>query len=83
MSSFISTSNNSLESGSLTCLSLFLYRQNAHNLIEEFIALSFSILTFLVQKFVNYLSFFDWDRMSIDFFNKFDVSEFHQSTEFS
>ena len=81
VSRFVSCSNDSLESGSLTGLSLFLDRQNAHNLIEEFIWVGFLFLC--VEKFVNDLGFLDWNRMGVNFFDRLDVVSFNQSAEFS
>jgi hypothetical protein len=67
--------NNSLESGSLTGLSLLLDGENAHDFVGKFV-LDVS------DKSVNNWCFLDWDGVSVDFFKGCDVSGFDESSEF-
>jgi hypothetical protein len=67
--------NNSLESGSLTGLSLLLDGENAHDFIGKFV-LDVS------NKSVNDWCFLDWDGVSVNFFKGCDVSGFDESSEF-
>merc|ERR1719446_1269321 len=67
--------NNSLESSSLTGLSLLLDRKNAHDLIRE--------LVFDVRdKSINDWCLLNWDGVSVDLFKGGDVSCFDESSEF-
>lgn len=64
----ITGGNNSLESGSLTGLGLFLHGKNAHDLIEQFVA----VLVLLRDKLLDDWCLLDWDRVGVDFFERFD-----------
>jgi len=70
----VTDSNNSLESGSLSGLSLLLDGKNAHNLIGKFV---FS----LGNKGINDLCFLDWDGVSIDLFEGLDLVVLNKSSE--
>lgn len=69
----VSKSNNSLESGSLTGLSLLLDGQDLHDLLGKLLSLD-------SQESVNNLGFLDWDRVGVDFFEDLDVSVLDQSS---
>jgi hypothetical protein len=71
----VSSSNDSLESSSLTSLGLLLDGENAHNLIGE--------LVFNVRdKSISDWCLLDWDRVSVNFFEGLDVTGFDESSEF-
>lgn len=70
----VSASNNSLESSSLSGLGLLLDGEDAHDLVREFVLLSFDEL-------INDLGFLDWDGESVDFFEGFDLTSLDESSE--
>ena len=69
---FVTGGNDGLESGSLTSLGLLLDGQDAHDFIEEFL-----VDLLLRDKFLYNWCLLDWDGMSIDFFEGFDVTSSH------
>lgn len=70
----VTDSDNSLESGSLTGLSLLLDGKNAHNLVGEFVL-------GLGNKGINDLCLLDWDRVGIDLFKGLDFVVLDKSSE--
>jgi len=70
----VTDSNNSLESGSLTGLSLLLDGKNAHNFIGK-------LVFGLGDKGVDDLGFLDWDGVSIDFLKGLDLVVLNKSSE--
>jgi len=77
VTSFVTSGDNSLESGSLTGLGLLLYGQDAHDFIMKGI---------WANKLINDLCFLDGDGVSVDLLKGFDVSTvfvsiFHKSSQ--
>jgi hypothetical protein len=70
----VTDSDNSLESSSLTSLGLLLHGQDAHDFIGK--------LGFVVsEESINDWGFLDWDGVSVNFFQGFDVSVFDESSK--
>lgn len=69
----VSGGNDSLESSSLSGLSLLLYGKDAHDFIVKW--------EFGTDKSVDNWCFLDWDRVGIDFFKGFDVTVLDESSE--
>jgi hypothetical protein len=63
----ISTSNNSLESSSLSGLGLLLNGEDAHNFIRK-------LMLDVREESISDLIFLDWDRESVNFFEGFDFA---------
>jgi hypothetical protein len=70
----VTTSNDSLESSSLTGLGLLLNGKDAHDLIRE---LGLGVF----DKLIDDLMFLDWDGVGIDLFKGSDGSGFDESSE--
>lgn len=68
----ITDGNNSLKTSSLTGSGLLLDGDNLHNLIRELNFLT--VLTGLLDKNVNDLTFLDGDRVGVDFLKRVDVT---------
>jgi len=71
----ITSSNNGLESSSLTSLGLLLDGENAHDLIREFVMN-------VSHESIDDWCLLDWDGVGVNFFERLDVTVFDESSEF-
>ena len=70
----VTNGDNGLESGSLSSLGLLLDGQDAHDFVGK--------LSFVVsEESINDWCFLDWDGVSVNFFEGFDVSVLDESTK--